>query len=188
MNTDALSGRLLLSVPQMLDPNFMHTVVFMCDHTEEGALGMVVNQAAPYSLAELVPDHENLAGIEFPVHLGGPVAQDTMQFLHRVPRAITAGREVAPGIYLGGEVPDLARHLRYGGEAQMEVRLFMGYSGWGAGQLEAELASGSWVVADVDRDVVFGSPDQEQTWRRVMRGLGEEGRRLSQLPPDTSWN
>lgn len=188
MQTDTLTGRILLSVPQMLDPNFMHTVVFVCDHNDEGALGMVVNQAAPYSLEELVPDHENLAGIKFPVHLGGPVAHDTMQFLHRVPDAIPDGRPIAQGICLGGDVAALARHLRYGGEAHMEVRLFMGYSGWAAGQLEAELLTGSWVVADMNQDVVFGSPDQEQTWRKVMRGLGQEGRRLSQLPPDVSWN
>jgi putative transcriptional regulator len=181
-------GTLLISVPQMLDPNFMHTVVLVCQHAAEGAFGLVLNCKAGRTVAELLPDHPVLREVEAEVYAGGPVGLDALQFLHRVPDRIRGGTAIADGLYLGGELDELAAFLRDGPEPGRDARLFVGYSGWGAGQLDAELVSGSWVPAPFDRELPFSTAGREGAWRRVLRSLGRAGEGLSQLPPDVSWN
>lgn len=94
-------GSLIAASPDMLDPNFMHAVVLMVGHEAEGALGLVVNRAAGVTVDALLPEHPLLSQQRFPVHNGGPVGRDTLQFLHRVPRRIPGGVEVSEGLYLG---------------------------------------------------------------------------------------
>ena len=181
-------GTLLLSVPQMLDPNFMHTVVLMVDHSEEGAYGFVVNREFGYTVKALFPDHALLSDCDFPVHSGGPVGDEQLTFLHRLAEDIPGGQEVAPGLYRGGDPEAMARVLASGANVSDQLRLVIGYSGWGGGQLEAELSLGSWVPAPYDPALVFESTVQEAAWRQALRGLGKEGEGLSHLPPDVSWN
>ena len=188
MDLIAAPGTLLLAVPQMRDPNFMHTVVLICEHSARGAVGLVVNRLAAVSVEELLPDHELLGEASFPVFSGGPVGLDSLQFVHRVPDRISGSLELSDGIHLGGELDDMARHLTQEPTAMASLRLFLGYSGWGAGQLDAELASGSWVPAPPDAGVVFHAETPEAVWRRGMRALGAQGEQLSQLPPDVTWN
>jgi putative transcriptional regulator len=180
------TGTLLAAAPALLDPNFMHAVVLMCQHTDEGAYGLVVNRRADVTVDALLPDHEVLGSAPFPVHIGGPVGRDTLQFVHRIPERIPGGVLLAAGLYLGGELDAMARVVAEDGpEATRYLRLVVGYSGWGRGQLDAELASGSWLPAPLVPDVAFGE-DQQATWRRVVRSVGERG--MEYLPPDPSWN
>jgi putative transcriptional regulator len=181
-------GSLLAAAPDMLDPNFMHAVVLMCRHNEEGAYGLIINRPAAVTLDVLAPDHPVLKKQRFPVFAGGPVGLDTLQFLHRAGDAIPGGVEIATGLFLGGEIDALADYLaKHKGRARRKVRLIVGYSGWGEGQLEGELASGSWLPAALDNDWVFES-DPQATWRSVLRSLGGEASGLVDLPPDPSWN
>lgn len=182
-------GTLLLSVPQMLDPNFMHTVVLMVEHNEDGAYGLVVNRPSPLDLALVMARHEHLGGIHFPVHLGGPVAREnTLHVLHRCPDELPGGMEIVDGLCLGADLETLGALLSDGADHTGEVRLFLGYSGWGGGQLDLELASGSWLPAPPDADLVFSDLSAESLWRRAVRSLGDLGEGLSRLPPDVSWN
>lgn len=182
------AGSFLLSVPQLQDPNFMHSVVVMVDHQDQGAFGLVVNRPLGLFVERLLPDSELLAGTRFPVYVGGPVGNDALQFLHRVPDALPDGVEVAPGLFLGGHADDLERAIASGAATQRDLRLFVGYSGWGAGQLDAELESGSWVVAPGPPDWVFDERTSEQMWRHVLRSLGRDGEDLARMPPDVTWN
>jgi len=180
-------GSLLLSMPQLMDENFMHTVVLMVEHTPDGAYGLVVNRPAAVTIDQLMPDHPVLSQALFPVYSGGPVGLDTLQFIHRVPNEIPGGLQLYDDLYMGGEFESLASHIsREGGGG--DVRLFLGYSGWGAGQLDAELATGSWVPAPPRPEVEFLRGDPERTWRETMRALGSDGEGLSHQPPDPSWN
>jgi len=181
-------GTLLLSVPQMLDPNFMHTVVLMVEHSADGAYGLVVNREIGITVKALFPDHARLSDCDFPVHSGGPVGNDQLTFLHRLGEEIPGGHEVAPGLYLGGDPEAMARVLASGADVSHELRLIIGYSGWGEHQLDDELSAGSWVPAPYDSGLVFEAPAQEAAWRQALRGLGKEGEGLSQQPPDVSWN
>lgn len=181
-------GTLLAAWPDLMDPNFMHSVVAMCQHSSDGAYGMVVNRVTELSIGDLLPDHPMLGGLAFPVHLGGPVDHSTIQFLHTVPGEIPGGHGLDGKLWLGGELNALGRYLRADRErAEATVRIFLGYSGWGAGQLEHELAHGSWLPAPPSPAAVFGEPG-EVTWRRVVRSVGREGAELENLPPDVSWN
>lgn len=182
------AGALLAAAPDMLDRNFMHSVVLVCRHSEEGAFGLVVNRPADVTVDMLLPEHPLLRDVRYPVHRGGPVGLDTLQFLHRVPELIPDGIPVADGLWLGGDLDALARHLSAHTEAaRADVRLLLGYSGWGAGQLESELETGSWIPASLQAELVF-EEDPQATWRRVVRSIGREGAGLEILPPDVSWN
>ncbi|MBL8860551.1 MAG: YqgE/AlgH family protein [Planctomycetes bacterium] len=181
-------GSLLAAAPDLRDPNFMHSVVLMVAHGDDGAHGLVINRPSPITLDKLAPAHALLARQRQVVHAGGPVGLDTLQFVHRVPTRIPGGLELESGLHLGGDVDELARFLDERGEAApADVRLLLGYAGWGAGQLDDELAGGSWLPANLDPDWVF-DPDTQGLWRRVVRSLGRAAAGLEDLPPDVSWN
>jgi len=188
MDRPVAPGALLVSVPQMLDPNFMHTVVLMVEHKDEGGLGLVVNNCTEVRLAELVEGHPFLDGFDHPIYSGGPVGRDNLQFVHRMPDEISGGLQLDAGLYLGGQLPDLADALEAGVATPDRLRFFVGYSGWADGQLEDEFDTGSWVPAPGDPDLVFHPETGEPVWRAALRGLGDAGRTLSQLPPDLTWN
>lgn len=181
-------GTLIAAAPDMLDPNFMHTVVLMCRHAEDGAYGLVINRPAAVTLDVLAPAHPILKDQRFPVFAGGPVGLDTLQFLHRAEKRIPGGVEIGDGLFLGGDIDALAQYLaKEKSRARKKVRLLVGYSGWGAGQLETELATGSWLPVALKRDWVFESK-HGNLWRDVVRSLGGEASGLVDLPPDPSWN
>jgi len=182
-------GTLLAAAPDMVDGNFTHTVVLMCAHNEQGAHGLVINRPAPLTIQKLLRMHELLGTSKFPVHAGGPVGLDTLQIVHRVPGEIPGGYELGDGVYLGGEFEALARYLveRDEDDALSDVRMILGYAGWGEGQLELELASGSWLPARMDPDWVFDSAP-ESVWRKVLLALGPHAADLKDLPPDVTWN
>lgn len=182
------SGSVLAASPDLKDPNFMHTVVLMCQHTTEGALGFVINRPSGLTVDKLMPDHPLLARQKRGVYTGGPVGLNTMQFLHSLPARIPEGIDLGRGLWLGGDLEALAAYLaEFGPEADRHVRLIVGYSGWSSGQLESELASGSWVPAPLELAWIFET-DPSIVWRRVLRSLGGDAAGLEDLPPDISWN
>ncbi len=181
-------GTLLAAWPDLRDPNFMHTVVLMCQHSDEGAYGLVVNRKTDIVVKDLLPEHPTLARCEFPVHLGGPVDHATLQFVHALPKEIPGGFPMSDDLWLGGDIDALGEVLVAADPGPREkVRVVLGYSGWGAGQLDVELAAGSWVPAAMDLEAIFdGEP--ESTWRRVVSSIGPGGPALGSQPPDVSWN
>ena len=186
MEFTSAAGVMLASAPDMLDPNFMHTVVLMCQHSPEGAFGLVVNRKSDYVAESLLPDESTLKGMNLPVYEGGPVGLDSLQFLHRLPSEAPDGIEVFPGLFLGGKLDELVTVSR-ARPLHEDFRLFLGYSGWGAGQLEDELAGGSWLPVPPQMEAVFAS-DQEASWRKVVGSLGEEDRGPEGPSPNVSWN
>jgi putative transcriptional regulator len=181
-------GTILAAAPDLGDPNFMHAVVLMCAHTDQGAHGLVINRPAPLTIDKLLPQHTRLASTRFPIHAGGPVGLDTLQFVHRVPDTIPGGYELGHGVFLGGDLEAVSLHVtRRGEEAAHDLRMILGYSGWSAGQLENELAGGSWLPAALQPDWLFEA-DPGLVWRKVLRALGRYGAGLLDLPPDVTWN
>ena len=183
-------GTLLAAGPDMLDPNFMHRVVLLCRHSDEGAYGLVINRVSEVSTREVFASHPVLGAEDapaFPISIGGPVGLDTVQVLHRVPEIISGGLEVAEGIHVGGELEDVARYVVDQPEAARETLvLALGYSGWGEGQLEAELAVGAWLPASPRPSLVF-TGEGDAVWRRVVRSIGDRAQGLADQPPDPEW-
>ncbi len=188
MDMRVAPGTLLAAWPDMLDPNFMHSVVLLCNHQREGAFGLVVNRDAGLTTRQLVPGHPVLGKVQFPVHLGGPVDHGTLNLVHSLNEEIPGGIEVAPGLLLGGDLDAFGALVEARpAVAAAHVRLFLGYAGWAAGQLEAELAMGSWLPAPLALESVFAT-ELDAVWRGVIRSIGGEAKGLEHLPPDASWN
>lgn len=189
-------GTLLLSAPDMLDPNFMHAVVLMIDHREEGAMGIVVNRRAEVRVRDLLPDHGTLGACDEVVWSGGPVGQDSLQILHRLgsgPPDGVGGLPVGPKehrVSLGADLEVLGEHLEDSPPTLWSayLRFVVGYAGWGPGQLESEIAERSWLPLAMDAGVVFAEPAGEDAWRLAVSRLGGDGASLGHLPPDTRWN
>lgn len=185
-NLRVSQGTFLAAGPDMLDPNFAHSVVLICEHTGEGAYGLVVNRPTGQTARSILAEHPPLSEHAFPIYQGGPVGLDTLQILHRADDQIPGGVPLLDDLWIGGELEDVARLVgQDSATAQKSVRLFLGYAGWSPGQLEYELAAGAWLPAVARTDLVFGA-DGEATWREVVRSVGSTG--LEDQPPDPTWN
>jgi len=156
-------GCLLVASPELLDPNFARTVVFILSHDGDGSFGLALNRPLDASLFDVLESPG--AGAErLPVLRGGPVQPDMLQFLAH---DLRTGRELLPGVSVGGDLDELLGHVRAGGA----VRAYAGYAGWSGGQLEREIAEGSWIVAPARAEHIFEIP-AERLWVKVLRELG----------------
>lgn len=168
-----LAPGLLIAMPQLVDPNFTRSVVLMIEHNDEGSFGLVINQPGPIRAGELleslaIPWHGDEDTV---VWLGGPVSPTSGWLLHEPQDGLDEGEgttRIAPGIDLSTS-PERLRVLADRPPARL--RLLLGYSGWGPGQLAREMAQGSWLHADLDPEIVF-TPDPDEMWSIAVKSLG----------------
>jgi putative transcriptional regulator len=182
-NTPPAKGKLLIAEPFLNDPNFMRSVVVLCEYGDDGTVGFVLNNATEYTLDELVTE---IPGGDFKIYQGGPVQVDTLHMLHRIPD-ILGGKEIALGIYWGGDYEALQEAILNGSLHTNDIRLFIGYSGWAAGQLERELKEGSWMVIEMAEGLIFDA-EPDAAWKQAVRLLGKEFAYLENLPINPSLN
>lgn len=175
MPPSSLAPSFLLSMPQLMDPNFSRTVVLLCKHSEEGAFGLVVNRPLVTTGRVTVNlDPPVSTDREFEVWVGGPVEPHRSWVLvgeEPDEAEELRGMKIADGLYLSTS-PDLLRRLLEPNPPEM-TRLIVGYSGWGPGQLEAELEESSWLMSDIDRDLIFNTP-ADRLWEAAIRRLGAD--------------
>src|SRR3954466_5654408 len=171
--TSSLAPTFLLSMPQMTDPNFTRTVVLLCKHHHDGAFGLVVNRPLVTSGRVTVKlDPPVSTDRELQVWVGGPVEPHRSWVLvgeEPDEAEELGGMKIADGLYLSTS-PDLLRRLLEPDPPAM-TRLLVGYSGWGPGQLEAELEEASWLMSDIDRALIFNTP-AGRLWEAAIRRLG----------------
>jgi Putative transcriptional regulator len=177
-------GILLIAEPFLKDPNFMRTVVFLCDHQEEGSFGFVINRVFGHTLNELMNDLDDM---KLPVFYGGPVQMDTIHFLHQYPDLIPGSYEVLDGIYWGGDFETAITLIKAGSIDTTKIRFFIGYSGWGSGQLNDELKEKSWLTAEANRKIVFHRKADE-IWKDSLRLLGGDYEMMANFPVDPQLN
>ncbi|HLF59334.1 MAG TPA: YqgE/AlgH family protein [Alphaproteobacteria bacterium] len=168
-----LTGKLLVAAPSMDDPNFAKSVIFMVEHNEHGALGIVINRvlgAAPAAevLKGLGIQADGASG-QIRVFLGGPVEPQVAFVLHSTDYSNPDTRNIADGVAVTGDAKILEAISR--GEGPHKSLLALGYAGWGPGQLESEMARDSWYVAPADPNIVFGD-DITATWKRALATSG----------------
>jgi putative transcriptional regulator len=181
---DPAAGILLISDPFLKDPNFMRTVVFLCEHQEEGSLGFVLNRKYENTIDELVP---GLEGFKIPVYYGGPVQMDTIHFLHQYPDEIPGGVEVMKGVYWGGDFEMVIEMIKNNMVEADKIRFFIGYSGWGSGQLNDELNEKSWLTVKAVRKLIFHK-QHEEIWKDSLKQLGGEFEIMINFPIDPQLN
>lgn len=181
----SLQGQLLISAPELRDPNFFHTVVLLIRHNEEGAFGLVLNRPASATIDQVWPQvSETPCESEEPLRLGGPVAGPLMA-LHTLAEA--ADLEVGTGTFFCAETGNLERLIAENSEP---ARFFVGYAGWAPGQLENEVGEGSWLMLPATPEHVFN--DEEEYWERLWREVSREGilsvLKIPHMPSDPSLN
>lgn len=181
----AAAGRLLISEPFMMDPNFKRSVILLTEYSEIGSMGFVLNHPSEYMLGDLLPD---IAYSELPVYIGGPVANNTLHFIHRCPDKIPDGIEIWDGMFWGGDFEKVKELINTYQLEDGEIKFFAGYSGWTAGQLDAELMEDTWIVANkFSPDVIFAH-DEQNLWREVVISLGPRYSHIANFPENPTLN
>jgi putative transcriptional regulator len=190
MTEVALTGRLLVATPLLVDPNFDRTVVLVLDHDGDGTLGVVVNRPTAVPVREVLPAWSDLAEPLPMVFQGGPVALDSalgLAELRSVPRP-GAGEPLGwRRVYGDLGLVDLDIPPEVLAAEISAFRVYAGYAGWGSGQLERELDQGAWYVVDPAPGDAF-TLDPDRTWRSVLRRQRGELALLSTFPEDPSLN
>ena len=167
-----LAPALLLSMPQLVDPNFARTVVLLCEHASEGAFGLIVNRPSDISAAEAVRLEPAIANPnDLPLLLGGPVEPQRGWILTSQPPDVEH-KVLGAGLYLSGS-PALLRRILSAGTCPRRTHVLAGYAGWGPGQLDAELAESAWLIMPVELDLIFDVP-ASQAWETAIRRLGAD--------------
>ena len=180
---DSLRGQLLVAAPSLQDPNFFRTVVLIVEHTDEGAMGIVLNRAADTELQEAVPDLVGVPGIEDLMHVGGPVQPQTVILVAEFTDPEADTPLVVGSVGVVGAETDLDELPA----AIIRGRAFAGYAGWGPGQLESELAEEAWfTVAPLPDDLLADEPDA--LWSTVLARKGGWHRVVARMPADPSLN
>ena len=153
-------GALLISTPLLHNTNFEKAIIFITEYNEKGATGFVVNYPFARVLNELV---EFNYAKPFPLFDGGPVEKEGLFFLHRCSDIINNGNEVTGNIYMSGNFKQAVEAINKQDISTNDIKLFIGYCGWDAGELEAEIAEGSWKGLNVPLDIVFND-GKENLW------------------------
>lgn len=186
LKEDHLVGRILIAEPFMLDPVFKRTVISIVDyHPKDGTIGFILNRPIKMQIADLVADFPDF---EAYVSYGGPVATDTIHFLHNVGELIDESRRVMPGLYWGGDFSKLKFLIQSEMITPANVRFFVGYSGWEAQQLNGELDQDTWLISDMDPNYAFKEPKNKKLWKQVLTHMGNVHAVIGQMPEGNSLN
>jgi putative transcriptional regulator len=178
-----LEGHLLVASPAMSDPNFARTVVAIANHDEDGALGIVLNRPSDTEVVEAVPELEGVVDGDEVVFVGGPVQPASIVVLAEFEDPTEAAYLVVDAVGLVSDRTGLDRL----GVATARRRVYAGYTGWGPGQLEAELERDDWIVEPAQAQDVFAEKPAE-LWGRVLARKGGQFRLLARMPVDPSVN
>jgi len=183
-NLKPRKGRILISEPFLQDAYFRRSVILLTEYSPEGSVGFVLNKPAKLKINDVVDD--------FPVFdaeltVGGPVATDTIHFCHTLGELIPNSVKVLHNIYWGGDFEILRKLIRTGLINNSQVRFFIGYSGWGKGQLERELSEDSWLVAELRSwDVIIKT--DKNFWKESLSMVGEKYKLWANYPENPVLN
>lgn len=177
-------GTLLIANAMLQDPNFKRTVVLVCEHNENGTFGLILNRPLELRLEDVI---EDFGEWDAPLWLGGPVQTNTLHVIHRLGDRIEGSQEVIDGVFWGGDYEEIRELVRLKTVTSDELKFFLGYSGWGPGQLNDEMRSGSWYLSKATVQTVFTEPP-EKLWGRVLRAKGGDYAYIANFPEDPRLN
>ncbi len=178
------TGVLLVSPPMQWDPNFRRSVVLLCEHAGAGSFGLILNRSLTVSMDQLFDD---LRTFPEEVGWGGPVQPETLHFVHREADIIPDAIEIRDGVHWGGDFDVVREQLAAGVLDPDDIRFFLGYAGWSAGQLQTEVDRGGWIMAHSSEDLVFDVAEDD-LWRQVLREKGGAYAILANAPDHPSLN
>ncbi len=177
-------GKVLLAEPFSLDSNFKRSAVILTEHDEEGSVGFIINKPLEIKIEELL---SSFPEFEARVYFGGPVATDSIHYLHNVGDLLDDSIKVRRGIYWGGDFEKLKFLINTQLILPRNIRFYVGYSGWSSGQLHEELDFGSWVIADMHANYLFKSKPT-RLWETIMTNKGNVYSVIAKVPEAPNWN
>lgn len=178
-------GRLLISEPSLRDFYFGKSVVLLVEHTaEEGTFGLIINKPIHLKLNEVVKDFPE---IDFPLYLGGPVHPERLFYIHTLGDQIPGSLKIFGDLYWGGEIKKLMELIDLKLVTPSQVRFFIGYSGWDAGQLNKEMGENSWIVTQATKNCVLAD-NAETLWANNLKKLGNDYAIWANFPADPILN
>lgn len=183
-NNTPLKGNLLVSEPSILnDKSFNRSVIYLTEHNNEGSIGFIINKPTEYVINDLIPE----INCNFTVYNGGPVEQDNLYFVHKIPHRIPNSVEIANGIYWGGDFEMLTKELNNKSIKPCEIRFFLGYSGWSVEQLVQELKETSWIVVKNNYPNIL-NVNSKEIWKNQLLEIGGDYKIWANAPLNPSLN
>jgi putative transcriptional regulator len=177
-------GKLLIAEPSILnDSSFNRAIILLTEHTANNSVGFILNRPLNYCVNDLMPDID----CSFTIYQGGPVEQDNLYFVHKIPKLLPESVEVSNGIFWGGNFNSLKELLNNKLLESSDIRFFLGYSGWDKHQLEEEMNENSWFVAENDFDNIFAIKE-EDLWKNKLLQKGGNYKLWSNAPNDFNLN
>ena len=186
-NQEYGKGYFLIANPVLPDPNFSRTVVLLCNHDDEGSFGLVINRSALINSKEVFKEMGMSGFPSGKIYVGGPVSPSQVFYLCRSEEPLPQLETICDGVYLGMSAELLDNLMTRFKDPEKNIRFYLGYSGWGAGQLADEMTRLSWLTSQACSKFVF-QENEDGIWANVVRSLGKDYEYLIQAPVNPQWN
>ena len=177
-------GKILISEPFLPDTFFNRSIVYLTDHNPKGSVGFILNKELNIRISDAVTGFE---GWNENLNMGGPVAPDTLQYIHSLGHLIPKSINVEGNLFWGGDIDAIRNLIKIGSVKPGQIRFFLGYSGWSAGQLERELNENSWVISKVREEAIMNSRGVD-SWKKLLRSLKNKYRVWADFPESPDMN
>lgn len=175
-------GDLLVAEPFMQDPNFKRTVTLICEHDKEGSIGIVLSRPTIFKVNEII---QNFPAFQAPVYNGGPIGLDRINYIHAYGDIIQDSFHIKDNLYWNGNYEQLKELIKQKKIMPQNIRFFIGYAGWGTGQLAEEMQSNSWIISKNYPEIFKMS---EFMWHDVLVSMGGKHKLMATFPEDPNLN
>lgn len=177
-------GKIIISEPFLRDATFGRSVVLLIDHTEEGSMGLIINKQLPIFVNDIIKEFKYIEDI--PLYKGGPIATDTLFYLHTL-ADISGAIPISKGLFLNGDFEEIKRYILQGNQIDRYIRFFLGYSGWESEQLSTELRENTWLVSKEENAYLMNG-DTKDMWKQALEKLGSKYETWSRFPQVPTFN
>jgi len=177
-------GNILISEPYLGDENFERSVILICENNEDGTVGFILNKPTTITLDSVLEDVKTEQNV---LYLGGPVQQDSLHFIYRNKEYLEGSIKIGEDLFWGGDYEQLIDLINTSQVDTSDFRFFLGYSGWGEGQLDSEMQQNAWIIGKADTDDLFDIPSNE-LWRNILKSMGGKYKMYSNYPIDPKLN
>jgi putative transcriptional regulator len=179
-----VKGDLLLSEPFLMDSDFSRVVILLCEHNEEGSFGLILNNTLEIEINAVVTDFPEA---KIPVGFGGPVERSQLFYIHQS-KEIAGSAQIGKNLYLGGDYPEIKKRISSDEMTPENLRFFIGYTGWSAGQLQNEIDDLSWVVMKIPDELNLFDSFDDGLWHDLLVQLGGKYKLMAEYPVNPADN
>ncbi len=183
-NVAPQKGRILLAEPFLPGNYFNRAIILLVAHSDKGAVGFILNKKVDFPIQDIISDFPDFEG---DAYIGGPVATDSIYFIHKLGDKLPGSIQVTENIYWGGDFEELKKFIGMGLVNPSDIRFFLGYSGWDSGQLEDEIKENSWLVSEVGEETLMQSLNPS-SWVEFVKKVGDRYSIWENFPENPSLN